>query len=92
MNPDVLFKPFNHPKLQLPNRIVMAPMTRQFSPNGIPDENVEQYYRRRAEGNVGLIITEGTTVNHKAASSAVQIPCFHGEALEGWAKVVESVA
>ena len=91
MNPDVLFKPFNHPKLQLPNRIVMAPMTRQFSPNGIPDENVEQYYRRRAEGNVGLIITEGTTVNHKAASSAVQIPCFHGEALEGWAKVVESV-
>ena len=37
MNSDVLFKPFNHPKLQLPNRIIMAPMTRQFSPNGIPD-------------------------------------------------------
>ncbi len=91
MNSDVLFKPFDHPKLHLPNRIVMAPMTRQFSPNGIPDEKVEQYYRRRAEGGVGLIITEGTTVNHKAASSAVQIPCFHGEALEGWARVVNSV-
>ena len=91
MNSDVLFKPFNHPKLQLPNRIIMAPMTRQFSPNGIPDTNVEEYYRKRAEGGVGLIITEGTTVNHRAASSGVQIPCFHGEALEGWGKVVEAV-
>jgi len=91
MNPDVLFKPFEHSKLQLANRIVMAPMTRQFSPNGIPDENVERYYRRRAEGGVGLIVTEGTTVNHRAASSAVQIPTFHGEALEGWARVVKSV-
>lgn len=91
MNPDVLFRPFKHPKLTLPNRIVMAPMTRQFSPGGIPDENVVNYYRRRAEGHVGLIITEGTTVDHKAASSAVQIPCFHGAALDGWAKVVDSV-
>ena len=69
MNSEVLFKPFNHPKLQLPNRIIMAPMTRQFSPNGIPDSGVEEYYRKRAAGGVGLIITEGTTVNHRAASS-----------------------
>lgn len=91
MNSEVLFKSFTHPKLQLDNRIVMAPMTRQFSPNGIPDKNVENYYRKRAEGGVGLIITEGTTVPHKAASSGVQIPCFHGEALEGWKKVVDVV-
>ncbi|PCI78558.1 MAG: 12-oxophytodienoate reductase [SAR86 cluster bacterium] len=91
MNSDVLFKPFSHPKLHLPNRIVMAPMTRQFSPDGIPDGNVERYYRKRAEGGVGLIITEGTTVNHRASSSGVQIPCFYGEALEGWGKVVKSV-
>lgn len=91
MNTDPLFRPFDHPKLQLPNRIVMAPMTRQFSPNGVPDDKVRDYYRRRAAGEVGLIITEGTTIPHKAASSAVEIPCFHGEALEGWAKVVEAV-
>lgn len=91
MNPDILFKPFNHPKLQLPNRIVMAPMTRQFSPDGIPDDNVVNYYRQRAEGGVGLIITEGTTIDHKAASSAVQIPCFHGPALDGWQRVVDAV-
>lgn len=91
MNPEVLFKAYNHPKLQLPNRIAMAPMTRQFSPNGIPDANVAEYYRKRAEGGVGLIITEGTTVPHDAASSGVQIPCFHGDALEGWQGVVDAV-
>ena len=91
MNTDPLFRSFDHPKLKLPNRIVMAPMTRQFSPNGVPDDNVRNYYQRRAEGEVGLIITEGTTIPHKAASSAVQIPRFHDEALEGWASVVEAV-
>lgn len=91
MQPDILFKPFTHPKLSLKNRIVMAPMTRQFSPNGIPDENVKNYYQRRAEGGVGLIITEGTTIPHNAASSAVQIPCFHGAALDGWQYVVDAV-
>lgn len=91
MNPDILFKTFHHPKLELANRIVMAPMTRQFSPNGIPDDKVRAYYQRRAEGGVGLIITEGTTIPHDAASSAVEIPCFHGPALEGWQKVIDAV-
>lgn len=91
MNPDVLFKPFTLRNLELPNRIVMAPMTRQFSPNGVPDQSVADYYRRRAEGGVGLIITEGTTIPHNAASSGVQIPSFHGDALEGWKHVVDTV-
>ncbi len=91
MKPDVLFKPFTLRNLELPNRIVMAPMTRQFSPNGVPDQAVADYYRRRAEGGTGLIITEGTTIPHKAASSAVRIPCFHGDALAGWQHVVETV-
>ena len=91
MNPEPLFRTFKHPKLELPNRIVMAPMTRQLSPNGVPDSKVRDYYRRRAEGGVGLIITEGTTVPHQAASSHIQIPRFHDEALEGWARVVDAV-
>lgn len=91
MTPDVLFKPFTLRNLELANRIAMAPMTRQFSPNGVPDQNVADYYRRRAEGGVGLIITEGTTIPHKAASSSVRIPCFHGEALDGWKHVVDTV-
>lgn len=77
--------------LALRNRLVMAPMTRGFSPGGLPGDNVADYYRRRAEGGVGLIITEGTTVPHPSASSDPKVPVFHGQALGGWAKVVRDV-
>jgi 2,4-dienoyl-CoA reductase-like NADH-dependent reductase (Old Yellow Enzyme family) len=43
-----LFEPFRVGGLRLPNRIVMAPMTRAFSPNGIPGENVAAYYAKHA--------------------------------------------
>ena len=87
-----LFKPFESPSLNLKNRLVMAPMTRQQSPDGIPGQNVVDYYRRRAEGEVGLIITEGTTIGHPVASNDVNIPEFDGEAaLAGWKKVVDAV-
>ena len=66
---EALFHPFQTNKLSLSNRIVMAPMTRAFSPNGIPTKEVADYYKRRAENEVGLIITEGTVINHPAASS-----------------------
>ena len=60
MSVDALFRPFTVKGLTLPNRIVMAPMTRSFSPNGIPTSDVAGYYRRRAEGGVGLTInTDG---------------------------------
>jgi 2,4-dienoyl-CoA reductase-like NADH-dependent reductase (Old Yellow Enzyme family) len=87
-----LFQPFKLGKLTLPNRIVMAPMTRGFSPDGVPGQNVADYYRRRAEGGVGLIITEGTLINHPASASSPNYPSFFGEAaLRGWAEVVASV-
>ncbi len=87
-----LFKPFKSDKLELANRTVMAPMTRGFSPEGIPGEDVAAYYRRRAENGVGLIVTEGTGINHPASVSGASIPQFHGEAaLNGWANVVKEV-
>jgi 2,4-dienoyl-CoA reductase-like NADH-dependent reductase (Old Yellow Enzyme family) len=87
-----LFKPFAMGKLQLKNRVVMAPMTRNFSPDNIPGGNVVDYYRRRAEGDVGLIITEGTCIDHIAASGYPDVPYFYGEQrLAGWKKVVEAV-
>ena len=49
----VLFEPFQSPKLTLPNRIVMAPMTRNMAPGGVPAQANADYYRRRAEGGVG---------------------------------------
>ncbi|HCL42152.1 MAG TPA: 12-oxophytodienoate reductase, partial [Pseudomonas sp.] len=50
---NTLFKPFTLGNLELSNRIVMAPMTRNFSPKGVPNQGVVDYYRRRAESGVG---------------------------------------
>ncbi len=87
-----MFKPFNCKGLSLPNRIVMAPMTRSQSPGGIPTQAVADYYARRASADVGLIITEGTTINRGGASNDPNIPEFYGEKpLAGWKAVADKV-
>lgn len=89
---DLLFSPFKLKGLSLPNRIVMAPMTRSKSPGQIPGADVAAYYRARAEGGVGLILTEGTSPEHKSASNDANVPSFFGkEALAGWANVLKDV-
>lgn len=89
---DALFQPFRVKSLALKNRIVMAPMTRSFSPEGVPGENVAAYYRRRAESDVGLILSEGTVIDRPASRNDPGIPYFHGEAaLAGWQRVIDGV-
>ncbi|MEU9475638.1 NADH:flavin oxidoreductase [Streptomyces sp. NPDC048191] len=88
----LLSRPIALNGLTVPNRIVMAPMTRMFSPGGIPGEDVRSYYARRAAAGVGLIVTEGTYVGHDSAGQSDRVPRFHGEEqLAGWAKVAEDV-
>lgn len=87
-----LFTPFRIGSLQLANRFVMAPMTRSQSPGGSPTDEVVAYYRRRAEHGVGLILTEGTTVDHPVATGDPNVPRFHGEApLSVWKQVADAV-
>jgi 2,4-dienoyl-CoA reductase-like NADH-dependent reductase (Old Yellow Enzyme family) len=87
-----LFAPFSIKNVTLRNRIVMAPMTRSKSPGGIPGEDVAAYYRRRAEGGVGLIITEGTYPPDPAAGFDPGVPRLYGQsALDGWRRVVDQV-
>lgn len=89
---DVLFEPLRIKSLELPNRLVMAPMSRCFCPGGVPTQDTADYYRRRAEGGVGLIVTEGTWVPHRSASNDDNIPRFYGDdALAGWSNVVDTV-
>lgn len=89
---DTLFRPFELGSLRLKNRIVMAPMTRSFAPEGIPGEPNAAYYRRRAEGGVGLILSEGTVIDRPASRNEAGIPFFHGErALAGWQGVIDAV-
>jgi 2,4-dienoyl-CoA reductase-like NADH-dependent reductase (Old Yellow Enzyme family) len=92
MTANALFSPFRLKSLQLKNRIVMAPMTRTFSPNGVPNEAVADYYARRASGDVGLIISEGTGVARPASLNEANAPRFHGEAeLAAWKQVIDRV-
>ena len=88
---DVLFRPAQLGPLSLPNRIVMAPMTRAASPGGGPSAEVAAYYRRRAEGGAGLLITEGTWIPHPTASNDPGVPDFHGAGFEGWCNVLREV-
>ena len=87
-----LARPFTLGSATLRNRIVMAPMTRGHSPNGIPGADVAAYYARRAAAGTGLIITEGTYVDHPTAGDVASVPRFHGEEqLAGWRGVVDAV-
>ena len=95
-NPDPevapLFEAVELGSLRLRNRVVMAPMTRASSPGGVPGADVADYYRRRAEGGVGLIITEGTWVGHASASNDPNVPNFYEKAaLAGWREVCRQV-
>lgn len=88
---EALFRPFRMGDLRLRNRVVMPSMSRNFALNNIPGDDVLEYYRRRAE-SVGLIITEGTCINHPAANAYRNVPFFHGEApLAAWKRIVDSV-
>ena len=78
--------------MELPNRIVMAPMTRSHSPGGIPNDDNVAYYERRAAAEVGLILSEGTLTRRKGAANDPKIPLFWGEkALAGWKRVIDAV-
>ena len=89
---NALFQPLTVGDVTLRNRIGMSPMTRQFSPGGVPGPDVARYYQRRAEGGAGLIITEGTGIEDPAALDHPAIPVLYGEAaLAGWKQAVDAV-
>tara|TARA_X000001036_G_scaffold79864_1_gene71530 strand:- start:111 stop:1190 length:1080 start_codon:yes stop_codon:yes gene_type:complete len=88
----MLFEPYKIKNTLLKNRIAMAPMTRNQSPGGIPTNDVVSYYKRRAEAEVGLIITEGVEVSHKASSAYPNVPRLDSEkARDGWKRVVGGI-
>ncbi|WP_321927706.1 oxidoreductase [Paraburkholderia guartelaensis] len=87
-----LFTPAQIGGVRVNNRVVMSPMTRTMAPAGVPGEANAEYYRKRAEGGAGLIITEGTWIPHDAAANEVDVPRMYGrEALAGWKQVVDAV-
>lgn len=88
---DALFAPFEYKNLRLRNRIVMSPMSRYFSPAGLPTDDVEAYYRRRADGDVGLIVSEGAFIDRSLARNVDLVPTFGGDSLPAWGRIAASV-
>ncbi|WP_196871674.1 oxidoreductase [Sphingobium sp. JAI105] len=88
----ILFEPVRIGTLDLPNRIVMAPMSRRFSQDGVMPPAYVDYYRRRAAADVGLILSECAGVDHASARRLPSYPSFHGaEALSRWREVIDAV-
>lgn len=87
-----LFEPLSIGKLHLPNRLVMAPMTRLFAKDGVLPPEAVEYYARRARHGIGLIVTEATSIDHEVAHFTATEPYIYGEApLASWKRVVDGV-
>ncbi|GAB2575142.1 12-oxophytodienoate reductase [Paractinoplanes abujensis] len=87
-----LVQPVTLVGLPLTSQFVMAPMTRERSPGGIPTAQNAAYYRRRAEHGIGLIITEGVLVDHPSAGHQTDVPRLtEGAAEAGWKQVTSEV-
>ncbi len=87
-----LFRGLQVKELKLQNRVVMAPMTRSFAPGGVLDPGMTDYYVLRAAGGTGLIVSEGTAVDHPVAHHTDRIPNFYGQAaLARWKQVIDAV-
>ena len=85
-----LFSPIQLGDLELPNRIIMAPLTRNRAAEGnVPQAMNVEYYRQRA--SAGLIISEGSQISPQGLGYP-GTPGIHSEAqVEGWKKVTEAV-
>lgn len=88
---DKLFTPLDVGALTLPNRVVMAPMTRnRAKPDGdVPGDLAPTYYRQRA--SAGLIITEATQVSPNGKGYDLTPGIYSAEQVEGWRRVTEAV-
>src|SRR5690606_5078731 len=87
-----LFTPARIGALTLANRVAMSPMTRSFAVNHVPGPDVVEYYRKRAEGGVGLIFTEGTYISHSTSGDGSHIPRLESaNTVAAWKAVTDAV-
>jgi N-ethylmaleimide reductase len=84
-----LFDPVKAGRIQLANRIVMAPLTRNRAPGAIPTPLMAEYYAQRA--SAGLLVSEGTAISQQGQGYA-DVPGLYGtEQLDGWRRVTDAV-
>lgn len=84
-----LFGKYKFGKMELKNRIAMAPMTRSRATNNVPNDLMAEYYRQRS--TAGLIVTEGTSPSPNGLGYP-RIPGLYNAAqVAGWKKVTDAV-
>lgn len=85
-----LFTPVRMGELELPNRVLMAPLTRNRAHgDGVPNEMAQTYYRQRA--SAGLIVSEATQVS-PMGKGYIDTPGLHSDAqVAGWRKITDAV-
>jgi 2,4-dienoyl-CoA reductase-like NADH-dependent reductase (Old Yellow Enzyme family) len=84
-----LFSPLRLGDLDLPSRIVMAPLTRTRAPGRVPNALMAEYYRQRA--SAGLIITEATVVSAMGVGYPNTPGIWSAAQVEGWQGVTRAV-
>ncbi len=88
-----LFSPTRVGAIDIANRVVMAPLTRNRAPGAIPTALMAEYYAQRAdpERGAGLIVSEATAISPQAQGYA-DVPGLYGtEQLDGWKQVTKAV-
>lgn len=86
----ILLKPLKVGAVTLPNRIIMAPLTRSRASEGrIPNELMAEYYTQRS--SAGLILTEATSVDPMGVGYANTLGIWSDKQIEGWKKITSAV-
>ena len=84
-----LFDPILVGDIALANRIVMAPLTRDRAPGGVPTDLMRQYYQQRA--GAGLIVSEGTQIS-PGGQGYLDTPGIHSDAqVQAWRRITDAV-
>src|SRR4029077_9422134 len=91
LNLEPLFTPFAIKGVTLPNRFVMPGMQRQWCDDGRPQAKLAEYYRRRVEGGVGLIITESCAVDHASSTQNPMFTRMNADTADAWALCASEV-
>jgi len=89
-NQDPLFQPFSLGDLTLPNRLVMAPLTRnRAAEREVPGPLAATYYAQRA--GAGLLISEGSQISREGQGYLSTPGIYSPEQVAGWRKVTDAV-
>ncbi|MFM8609089.1 MAG: alkene reductase [Burkholderiaceae bacterium] len=84
-----LLDPITVGAMRLPNRIVMAPLTRNRAPGALPTPLMATYYAQRA--TAGLLITEATAISPTAQGYADVPGLWNRAQVDGWRRVTDTV-